>query len=141
MAARDLFVRGGAASGVALGFLWALQRSAPTPPAACERPGNEGIGECFGDGLVATLMPYILAMGAGAITGVLIGMLISAALLGREGAGADATPTAPPTPTGRAGRWITARHDGECRGCGSSIAAGDQIFHRPRHTLCARCGP
>ena len=139
LAARELLVRGGAASGVALGFLWALQRPAPAPPAACERAGSDGIGECFGGGLVATLMPYIRAMGAGAIAGVLIGMLISAALSGREGAETAATPT--PTPVGRAGRWITARYDGECRGCGSSIATGDHIFHGTGHTLCARCGP
>lgn len=140
-AMRDLLVRGGAVSGVVVGFLWALQRPDPAPPAACKATGSDAIGQCFGDGLVATLMPYILAMGAGAIAGAMIGMLLSTLLVGRKRSekAAMRTATATSAPVGRHGRWITARYDGECRGCGSSISTGDRIFHRPGHTLCAAC--
>lgn len=135
-------MRGAAASGVVVGFLWALQRPDPAPPAACKQAAGDGIGQCFGDGLVATLMPYILAMGAGAIAGAAIGVLLSTAVMGRKRAINTATRSAAATsaPVVRNGRWITARYDGECRGCGSSITAGDRIFHRPAHTLCAACG-
>lgn len=142
VAVRELLVRGGAGSGVVVGFLWALQRPAPAPSAACKRAASEAIGQCFADGLVATLMPYILAMGAGVIAGAVIGILLSTLLMGRERTIDAATRTAASTsaPVARTGRWITARYDGECRRCGSSISAGDRIFHRPAHTLCGACG-
>jgi len=147
-AVSDLLLRSCAAGGLIIGLLWALQRPTPATSAACEQASAERIGECMGQTLAATMLPFIIAMGVGMIVGALIGVLVSRLLLGRTrqrgGAsvarGRSAASRSPTPARPGNGRWITARYDGHCRGCGSEICAGDNILHRPGHALCAGCG-
>ena len=128
----DLLFRFCGAAGLIAGFLWAYNRPAPDAPPSCD-PSGERVAGCFGDALVANLMPYGLAMGAGALIGAVVGAALIRLLLRRR-----AKPGG--RPGGQAGRWITARYEGACRSCRSPIAPGDRIRHKPGHTLCVTCG-
>jgi hypothetical protein len=142
---RALLIRGGAASGVIIGLLWALNRDAPDPSASCRTPAtSSSIGECMGDTMLATYLPYVLAMAAGMFAGALIGWMMSRMIVGspagaRRGRMREDPAASPLRPLHVGGRWITARYDGTCRGCGASIAPGDRVLHRPRHTVCGGC--
>lgn len=140
-AVRALLVRVFAAIGVAAGLLWALQRPTPAPSAACKETGGQSIGSCFNETLLSTLIPYLTAMGVGLAVGATIGFLISALMSGRQEQRRPSTPEGQPTTSHTTrGRWITARYNGDCASCGSQIAVGDRVRHRPRRTVCARCG-
>jgi hypothetical protein len=140
-AIREFLVRVLAAVGLVAGLLWALEQPAPTPSAACKQPQARSIGGCFNDTLLATLIPYLTAMGIGIAAGALIGFLISALMTGLPRAGRDALSACrAPASSTSSGRWIIARYDGRCASCGSQITAGDRVHHRPRRTVCARCG-
>ena len=135
----ELLVRGGAAVGVATGLLWALERPAPVTSAACKHSSTgSDIGRCFNQTLLATALPYIVAMAFGMIVGALTGALISKLLLGRQRPAGRPTAARPSVPA-RDGRWITARYAGSCHHCGASIRAGDRFLHRPRRVLCSAC--
>lgn len=137
-AVREFLVRVFAAVGVATGLVWALQRPAPPPAAACKQAGAQSVGSCFNETLLSTLLLYVAAMGIGLVVGAVIGFLISALLKGRPQRGQHVAPVAR-TPTASGGRWIIARYDGRCASCRSQIAVGDRVYHRPRRTVCDRC--
>lgn len=115
------------------GFAWAMQRPEPEPPATCSNAGTTtgGIGDCFADSLLASLMPYLAGATLGAIACGLLATLLLRALFGsrRGGAGRQRPP----------GRWVTARYHGRCSGCSTSISPGDRIRHSPRRSLCGAC--
>ena len=138
-AVREFLVRVFAAVGVAAGLLWALQRPAPAPSAACKQAGAQSVGSCFNDTLLSTLLPYLTAMVIGLVVGAVIGFLMSALMTGRRQRGQHAAPV-PRAPRASDGRWIIARYNGRCASCRSQIAVGDRVHHRPRHTVCESCG-
>ena len=123
------------------GLLWALEQPTATPSAACKQPEAQAIGGCFNDTLLSTLIPYLIAMGIGVAVGALIGFLISALMSELPRPGRDALPARlAPASSMSSGPWITALHHGHCASCGSQIAVGDRVHHRPRRTVCAHCG-
>ena len=139
---RELLVRLGAATGLAVGLLVALERPQPAVSAACKQPAEQSIGVCVNETVLATALPYVIAMGLGLVVRALVGLLIGQLLLGRgrpdrraQPAAGRAVPAAMP-----GGRWITARYAGVCHSCGAPIAVGDHVLHRPRRTSCAACG-
>ena len=137
-AVREFLVRVLAAAGLATGLLWALQRPAPPPAAACKQAGAQSVGSCFNETLLSTLLPYITAMGIGLVVGAVIGFLISALIKGRpQREQRVASGVMPPRASG--GQWIVARYDGRCASCRSEVAVGDRVYHRPRRTVCNRC--
>ena len=88
---RELLVRGSAALGLILGLLRALNRRAPPASASCKAIGTPGnIGGCFSETLLATVLPYVLAMGAGIVLGATIGWLVSKLLVGSHQAKGEA---------------------------------------------------
>lgn len=93
-AVREFLVRVFAAVGVATGLLWALQRPAPPPAAACKQGGAQSVGSCFSETLLSTLLPYVSAMGFGLVVGAVIGFLISALIKGRPQRGQHVAPGA-----------------------------------------------
>ncbi len=141
-AVRELLVLVFAAVGVAAGLLWAFEQPTQAPAKACEGPAATTIGSCFGETLVSTLMPYLIAMVIGLVVGAIIGALISRLTTGSQRPLQQA-----PMRTGQiaaaheiGGRWITARYNGHCSRCGSTITVGDRVHHRPRRTVCTGCG-
>ena len=140
-AIREFLVRVLAAVGLVAGLLWALEQPTPTPSAACKQSQVQSTGGCFNDTLLSTLIPYITAMGIGVAVGALIGFLISVLMTGPPRSGRAALPARRATASSMStGRWIIARYDGRCASCGSQITAGDRVHHRPRRTVCGRCG-
>jgi hypothetical protein len=143
---QDLLVRGGAAFGLIPGLWWGLNHPAQAAAASCKAPAADRIGDCVGDTLFAAVLPYALAMTGGMAVGAIVGWLMAKLLLGPNHVGRRRS--AMPAPRARvaapagvaSGRWITARYDGICRACGAPIRAGDHVRHRPRHTVCGRCG-
>ena len=140
-AIREFLVRVLAAVGLVAGLLWAFEQPTAAPSAACKEPEVQSIGGCFNDTLLSTLIPYLTAMGIGVAVGALIGFLISALMTGLPRPGQDALyARLAPASSMSSGRWIIARYDGRCASCGSQITVGDRVHHRPRRTVCARCG-
>jgi len=90
--------------------------------------------------VLATALPFVIAMGLGLVVGALVGLLIGQLLPGRERPGRRTQPAAGRAVPAAGGRWITARYAGICRSCGAPIAVGDHVLHRPRRTICAACG-
>ena len=126
----DLLFQLGAAAGLCVGFWWAFQRPAPTPPASCGSATSE-IGECLSGGLIANVLPYAVGMGVGALAGAVLGVILGRLLLARRPRQAHRADGA--------GRWITARFPGSCVSCRAPIAPGDRISHAPGRALCATC--
>jgi len=86
------------------------------------------------------MLPYVIAIGLGALIGALIGLLVSQLLLGRgSSSGARPAGASRSSAVTDDARWITARYNGVCHSCGSSIAVGDRVLHRPRQTRCVSC--
>jgi hypothetical protein len=128
------------ALGAIVGVYWGYKHPATeVDPASCRVAGNELIGTCFSDGVVAAAMPYLIGAGVGALCGALVALVIVRGIRhrrrrrrSRRAAQHDAALTAP-------GRWIRARYSGRCAGCFAGIAIGDRIRHRPGHARCERC--
>jgi hypothetical protein len=121
---RDAIFRLFTAAGMVVGLFWAMNQPAQEPPASCSTNGKrDALADCVGDSLVASLMPYILAMGAGDRAGAVLGVLV-AQLMPRDRRRRRHQPTGP-------ARWITARYAGRCVRCSGSIAPGDRISTRP----------
>ena len=119
-----------------------MQRPAPAPPVECNRTAAEAGTGCFSEAFIVAVLPYVTAIGLGVVAGALTGLLVAQLLIGRErpisrrpSPGASTAYAAPAD-----ARWSTARYNGACHNCGSSITAGDRVLHRPRQTHCASCG-
>ena len=64
---RELLVRLGAATGLAVGLLVALERPQPAASAACKQPAEQSIGACVNETVLATALPFVIAMGLGLV--------------------------------------------------------------------------
>lgn len=140
---RNLAFRAGSGGGAFLGLMWALKHTNTHPrvSAAC-RPrvktdghvATHAFTQCLGSSLASEVLAWIGPVLAGAVAGALLGLLLASMIrLGR-------TPKPPAAVGGTAGRWIRARHPGNCRQCGCSIVPGDRIRHSPGRALCTSCG-
>ncbi len=81
-AGRDGLLRLFGALGVIAGLLWALDRPQATPPASCRPHAAEVAGTCFSEALRASVLPPVIAIGIGAILGLLIGALVARLVTG-----------------------------------------------------------
>ncbi|MDQ4126327.1 MAG: hypothetical protein M3134_12140 [Actinomycetota bacterium] len=115
------------------GLLWAMDRPEPTPPASCSRGGHstDGIGECIGESLLGSVMPYLVAVGGGGLVcGLLAALLLRGLFRNRLGGRRRGAAR---------GRWITARYFGPCSGCSGAITPGDRIQHSRGRAVCDSC--
>lgn len=149
-------------AGAGCGLYWAAKRPISEPADSCSSQATDAVGKCFGDSLVGTFTPYVVAGGAGLLAGAALAfaLVIAAGLLGRlrhtkttsRAPGGTGGPnmsrvTSPRRPavalasTARPrGRSMRARYAGACSGCGRSIRPGDRITHLgPRNNRCATC--
>ncbi len=64
-----------------------MERPAATPPASCSAGGRgDAIGECVGDSLLATVLPYVLTVGAGMLVCGLAAVVLPDGLRASEAA-------------------------------------------------------
>ncbi len=149
-------------AGAGCGLYWAAKRPISEPADSCASQTTDAVGKCFGESLVGTFTPYVLASGAGLLAGAALAfaLVVAAGLIGRlrrtQSTGPAATGTAGPSmrrvtsprrpavalasTTQPRGRSMRARYVGACSGCGRSIRPGDRITHLgPRNNRCATC--
>ena len=125
-----------ACSGIGLfaGFWWEFSRPSPAAPTMCAETSHAPISECFNEGLLTTLVPYIVAMGLGLLAGTFLGVLLIRVLLPARRL------SAAPQAGSASGRWLIARYEGRCLTCRTPISVGDRIVHSPNFTRCSACG-
>lgn len=149
-------------AGAGYGLYWAAKRPVSEPADSCSSQATDAIGKCFGDSLVETFTPYVIAGGVGLLAGAALAftLVIAAGLVGRlrrikgtrpasSGIAASnpSRATSPRRPavalastTRPHGRSMRARYVGACAGCGRSIRPGDRITHLGhRNNRCSIC--
>lgn len=138
---RDLLVRLCAILGSIAGLLWALDHQAGGS-GPCENAAADEVSRCAGETIIATALPYAAGLFGGLLIGALVGLAAAQLVVPRRARAAVRPGSGRSNPRALApGRWIIARYRGSCATCGSAIAAGDRVFHRPRRTMCAPCAP
>lgn len=142
--------RYGSAVGLAVGLLAGASTNPDTPYSCSDRSPSAEVTNCFSDGLVAALKPYLICMGAGLLVGALMGALlmrgayVSADLIRKRiqlrGTNATQSPAGASPSVASPARRMVARYASACASCGGQIEVGTLIEHRgPRETVCGTC--